>query len=67
VIAPARTGKLNTSRMAVTKMAQVYRLIWFELSILIPMIVTIKFIAPNKLLRPLKCKLTIVLSTATEL
>ena len=37
------------------------------LSILMPRMVTMRLMAPSRLLRPLRCRLTMVLSTDTEL
>lgn len=65
VIAPANTGKDNNNNTAVTATAQPNKA---NLCNLIPgplmfNIVVIKFIAPNKLLIPDKCKANIAKST----
>ena len=65
IILPARTGKDNNNNTAVITTAQPNKA---NLCNLIPghlilIIVEIKFIAPNKLLIPLKCKANIVKST----
>jgi len=65
VIPAARTGKDNRSNTAVTKTAQPNKA---NLCSLIPgalifNIVVMKFIAPNKLLIPAKCKAKIAKST----
>jgi hypothetical protein len=65
VIAPAKTGKDNNNKTAVTIIAQPNKA---NLCNLVPAvlrfnIVVIKFIAPNKLLIPAKCKLNIAKST----
>jgi hypothetical protein len=64
---PANTGKDKTNNAAVINIAQTYKLYWLLVSNDIPKIVLIKLIAPNNELRPLRCKLTIVLSTAIPL
>jgi len=65
VIAPAKTGKLKINKIAVTNTAHTNNGI---LCIVIPgalifKIVVTKFVAPNKLLIPDKCKLKIAKST----
>jgi hypothetical protein len=65
VIAPANTGRDNNNKTAVTNIAQPYRA---NLCNLIPghlilSIVVIKFIAPNKLLIPDRCKAKMAKST----
>jgi hypothetical protein len=65
VIAPARTGKLNSNKNAVIKTAQTNR---GTLFIVIPRqrmlkIVTIKLIAPAIEETPAKCKAKILIST----
>jgi hypothetical protein len=65
VIAPANTGKDNKSKTAVTTTAQPNKanLCSFIPGHLIFNIVVMKFIAPNKLLTPAKCKAKIAKST----
>jgi hypothetical protein len=65
VIAPAKTGNDNNSNTAVTTIAQPNKanLCNFIPGLLILSIVVIKFIAPNKLLIPAKCKAKIAKST----
>jgi hypothetical protein len=65
VIAPARTGNDNKSKTAVTATAQPNKASLCNLipGLLIFSIVVIKFIAPNKLLIPDKCKANIAKST----
>jgi hypothetical protein len=65
VIAPARTGNDNKSNTAVTNTAQPNKANLCNLipGLLIFNIVVIKFIAPNKLLTPDKCKAKIAKST----
>jgi len=65
VIAPARTGKDNNNNTAVTTTAHPNKasLCNFIPGLLILSIVVIKFIAPNKLLIPDKCKAKIARST----
>jgi hypothetical protein len=65
VIAPANTGKDNSNKTAVITTAQPNRAnLWnFIPGVLIFIIVVIKFIAPNKLLIPDKCKANIAKST----
>jgi hypothetical protein len=65
VIAPAKTGNDNNSSTAVTTIAQPNKanLCNFIPGLLILSIVVIKFIAPNKLLIPAKCKAKIAKST----
>jgi hypothetical protein len=65
VIAPANTGKDNNSRTAVTTTAQPNKANLCNLipGLLIFNIVVMKFIAPNKLLTPDKCKANIARST----
>jgi hypothetical protein len=66
-MAPANTGRLRMSRIAVTRIAHVYKEYWFELNNDMPNMVTTRLIAPSRLLKPLRCRLTIVLSTDKEL
>jgi len=65
VIAPAKTGKDNNNKTAVTPTAQPKSANLCNLTPghLIFKIVVIKFIAPNKLLIPDKCKANIARST----
>jgi hypothetical protein len=65
VIAPANTGKDSKSNTAVTITAQPNKANLCSLipGLLIFNIVVIKFIAPNKLLTPDKCKPNIAKST----
>jgi hypothetical protein len=65
VIPPANTGKDNNSKIAVITTAQPNKvnLCNFIPGVLILTIVVIKFIAPNKLLTPDKCKANIAKST----
>jgi hypothetical protein len=65
VIAPASTGNDNNNKTAVTTTAQPNKanLCNFIPGVLIFIIVVIKFIAPNKLLTPAKCKANIAKST----
>jgi hypothetical protein len=65
VIAPAKTGKDNKSNTAVTTTAQPNKANLCNLipGLLIFKIVVIKFIAPNKLLIPDRCKAKIARST----
>jgi hypothetical protein len=65
VIAPARTGKDNNSKTAVTITAHPNNANLCNLipGLLIFSIVVIKFTAPNKLLIPDKCKPNIAKST----
>jgi len=65
VIAPARTGNDNNNNTAVTTTAHPNKanLCNFIPGLLILSIVVIKFIAPNKLLIPDKCKAKIARST----
>ena len=65
VIAPASTGNDNNNKTAVTTTAQPNKanLCNFIPGLLILSIVVIKFIAPNKLLIPDKCKAKIARST----
>jgi hypothetical protein len=65
VIAPARTGRDKSSKTAVTITAQPNNANLCNLipGVLMFNIVTIKFIAPNKLLTPDKCKANIAKST----
>jgi hypothetical protein len=65
VIAPAKTGKDNNNKTAVTTTAQPKRanLCNFIPGLLILSIVVIKLIAPNKLLIPDRCKANIAKST----
>jgi len=65
VIPPARTGRDNTSNTAVITTAQPNKanLCNFIPGALILSIVVIKFIAPNKLLIPDKCRAKIAKST----
>jgi len=67
VIAPAKTGKDNNNKIAVTKTAQTNKGKRFQVKPLICIltIVVIKFIAPNNDEIPAKCKLKIATSTAT--
>jgi len=62
---PARTGKDNNNNTAVTIIAQPNKanLCNFIPGLLILIIVVMKFIAPNKLLIPLKCNANIDKST----
>lgn len=66
VIAPAKTGKAKRSRVAVIRIDQTNKdkLINKRLVGFIRVIVTIKFIEPIRLLRPLKWRLKIARSTA---
>jgi hypothetical protein len=65
VIPPANTGKDNNNKIAVITTAQPNKvnLCNFIPGVLILTIVVIKFIAPNKLLTPDKCKANIAKST----
>jgi hypothetical protein len=65
VIAPASTGKDNNNNTAVTTTAHPNKANLCNLipGLLIFNIVVIKFIAPNKLLIPAKCKANIAKST----
>jgi hypothetical protein len=65
VIAPANTGKDNNNKTAVTTTAQPNKASLCSLipGLLIFNIVVIKFIAPNKLLTPERCKANIAKST----
>jgi hypothetical protein len=65
VIAPANTGRDNNSKKAVTSTAQTNKgkRSQFNPATRILIIVTIKFIAPNKEEAPAICKLKIVKST----
>jgi len=65
VIAPANTGKDNNNNTAVTRIAHPNKANLCKLipGLLILRIVVIKFIAPNKLLTPDKCKANIAKST----
>jgi hypothetical protein len=65
VIPPAKTGKDNNNKTAVTTTPQPNKanLCNFTPGVLIFNIVVIKFIAPSKLLIPAKCKLKIAKST----
>jgi hypothetical protein len=65
VIAPAKTGKDNNNNTAVTTIAQPNKANLCNLipGLLILSIVVIKFIAPNKLLIPARCKAKIAKST----
>jgi len=65
VIAPAKTGNDNNNNTAVTTTAHPNKanLCNFIPGLLILSIVVIKFIAPNKLLIPDKCKAKIAKST----
>jgi hypothetical protein len=65
VIAPANTGKDNNNNTAVTTTAHPNKANLCNLipGLLIFNIVVIKFIAPNKLLIPAKCKANIAKST----
>ena len=69
VIPPARTGNDNSNNTAVTNMAQTNKGILCNVipGALIFKIVVIKFIAPNILDIPAKCKLKIAKSTAPPL
>jgi hypothetical protein len=64
-MAPASTGKDNNNNTAVTTTAHPNRASLCNLipGLLIFNIVVIKFIAPNKLLTPAKCKANIARST----
>ena len=65
VIPPANTGKDNNSKTAVTNTAHPNKASLCNLipGLLMLSIVVIKFIAPNKLLIPDKCKAKIAKST----
>jgi hypothetical protein len=65
VIAPAKTGNDNSNKTAVITTAQPNKANLCNLipGVLILAIVVIKFIAPNKLLIPDKCKAKIAKST----
>ena len=65
VIAPAKTGKDNNNNTAVTTTAHPNNANLCKLipGLLIFNIVVIKFIAPNKLLTPDRCKANIAKST----
>jgi hypothetical protein len=65
VIPPANTGKDNNNNTAVITTAQPNKasLCNFIPGVLILTIVVIKFIAPNKLLTPAKCRAKIAKST----
>jgi hypothetical protein len=65
VIAPAKTGNDNNNSTAVTTIAQPNKANLCNLipGLLILSIVVIKFIAPNKLLIPARCKANIAKST----
>ena len=65
VIAPANTGNVNNNKTAVTITPHPNRANLCNLipGVLILAIVVIKFIAPNKLLTPDKCKANIAKST----
>ena len=65
VIPPANTGNDNNSSTAVTTTAQPNKASLCSLipGLLILSIVVIKFIAPNKLLTPDKCRANIARST----
>jgi hypothetical protein len=65
VIAPASTGRLRRSRIAVTIIAHAKRgSLWKDIPLpLILMIVTMKFIAPRRLEIPARCRLKIARST----
>ena len=65
VIAPANTGRDNNNNTAVTKTAQPNKANLCNLipGLLIFNTVVIKFIAPNKLLIPDRCKANIAKST----
>jgi len=65
VIAPAKTGNDNNNNTAVTITAHPNRANLCNLipGLLIFNVVVIKFIAPNKLLTPDKCKANIAKST----
>jgi hypothetical protein len=65
VIAPANTGKDNNNNTAVTTTAHPNKASLCSLipGLLILSIVVMKFIAPNKLLIPDKCKANIAKST----
>jgi hypothetical protein len=65
VIAPASTGKDNNNKTAVTTTAHPNKANLCNLipGLLIFNIVVMKFIAPNKLLIPAKCKANIARST----
>jgi hypothetical protein len=65
VIPPAKTGKDNNNKIAVIITAQPNKvnLCSFIPGVLMFIIVVIKFIAPNKLLTPDKCKAKIAKST----
>jgi len=64
-MAPASTGKDNNNNTAVTTTAHPNRASLCNLipGLLIFNIVVIKFIAPNRLLTPAKCKANIAMST----
>jgi hypothetical protein len=65
VIAPAKTGKDNNNNTAVTTTAHPNKanLCNFIPGLLMLSIVVMKFIAPNKLLIPAKCRAKIAKST----
>jgi hypothetical protein len=65
VIPPARTGRDNSSSTAVTSTAQPNKANLCNLipGLLMFKIVVIKFMAPNRLLTPAKCKPNIAKST----
>jgi hypothetical protein len=65
VIAPAKTGKDNNNNTAVITTAHPNKASLCNLipGVLIFIIVVMKFIAPNKLLIPDKCKANIATST----
>jgi hypothetical protein len=65
VIPPAKTGKDNNNNTAVTTTAHPNKANLCNLipGLLIFNIVVIKFIAPNKLLTPARCKANIAKST----
>ena len=65
VIAPAKTGKDNSNRTAVTTTAQPNKANLCNLipGLLMFNIVVMKFIAPNKLLTPARCNAKIAKST----
>ena len=69
VIAPARTGKDSSSKIAVTRVAQVKRgILWRETpGARMLTVVTMKLIAPNVLLMPARCRAKMAISTEAPL
>lgn len=68
-MAPARTGRLSSSRIAVTIIAQANSgSLWNDIPLpLMLMMVTMKFIAPSRLEIPARCRLKIARSTEPPL